>query len=194
VRRPAWVFPALLSACAFPVQAHLVDTGLGPVYDGMAHFLLTPEDLLPALALAVLAGLQGPAVARQVVVFLPSTWLLAGVLAAAFSWSWPGLPVWLPLLALGTLVVVDRPLPPPALLMMIAALGLLCGAANGSAMAIAGTGMRGVVGIAAALFVTSTLVAAAAVAWHRGRLRIAWRVVGSWIAASGLLMLGWSLR
>ena len=33
-------------------HAHLVNTGLGPVYDGVSHFALTPEDLLPALALA----------------------------------------------------------------------------------------------------------------------------------------------
>ena len=48
-----------LASCAPPVHAHLIETGLGPVYDGIAHFALTPEDLIPALALAVLAGLRG---------------------------------------------------------------------------------------------------------------------------------------
>ena len=30
--------------------AHLVTTGLGPFYDGISHFFLSPEDLLPALS------------------------------------------------------------------------------------------------------------------------------------------------
>ena len=37
-----------------PVEAHLVTTGLGPYYDGIGHLLITPQDLLPLLALAFL--------------------------------------------------------------------------------------------------------------------------------------------
>ena len=33
-------------------QAHLMNTGLGPFYDGVAHLFVTPEDLLPLLAAA----------------------------------------------------------------------------------------------------------------------------------------------
>jgi hypothetical protein len=36
-------------------EAYLVTTGLGPVYDGIGHLLVTPEDLLPVLALALCA-------------------------------------------------------------------------------------------------------------------------------------------
>ncbi len=39
--------------------AHLVTTGMGPVYDGIGHLLLTPEDLVPAMAVAIYAGLRG---------------------------------------------------------------------------------------------------------------------------------------
>jgi len=35
-------------------------TGMGPIYDGLLHFLMSPEDLIPALALALLAGLRAP--------------------------------------------------------------------------------------------------------------------------------------
>ena len=115
---------AALAAFATQAHAHLVETGLGPVYDGIAHFALTPEDLIPALALAVLAGLRGTAHARRAIFALPLAWLVAGC----------------------------------------------------------------------AVFVVTTLAAAAAVAWQSGWLRIAWRVAGSWVAASGLLLLGWSLR
>jgi hypothetical protein len=75
-----------------------------------------------------------------------------------------------------------------------AAVGLFLGLANGYAMAQAGLGVRGVGGIVGAVFVVTTLGAACAAAWQSGWLRIAWRVAGSWIAASGLLLLGWSLR
>ncbi len=40
-------------------EAHLVTTGLGPVYDGVGHLMLTPEDLVPVIALALFAGLRG---------------------------------------------------------------------------------------------------------------------------------------
>ncbi len=185
---------ALLLLVALPARAHLVDTGLGPLYDGIAHFAMTPEDLLPALALAVLAGLRGADAARRVVFVLPLAWLLGAALASALSWAWPAVPAWLPLLLLGALVTLDRPLPRGALTAIAAGSSLLLGAASGQAMAQAGAGVRGVIGSVAALFVTSTLVAAAAVAWQGGWLRIAWRVAGSWLAASGLLLLGWSLR
>ena len=185
---------ALLLLVALPARAHLVDTGLGPLYDGIAHFAMTPEDLLPALALAVLAGLRGADAARRVVFVLPLAWLLGAALASALSWAWPAVPAWLPLLLLGALVTLDRPLPRGALTAIAAGSSLLLGAASGQAMAQAGAGVRGVIGSVAALFVTSTLVAAAAVAWQGGWLRLAWRVAGSWLAASGLLLLGWSVR
>ena len=61
-------------------------------------------------------------------------------------------------------------------------------------MAQAGPGLRAVLGISVTVFVATTLVAAFVAAWQSGWIRIAWRVVGSWIAAGGLLLLGWSLR
>lgn len=190
--------PAALLLAALPAHAHLVDTGLGPVYDGIAHFALTPEDFLPALALAMLAGLRGAEAARRAIFVLPLAWLLAALLAAllvpAPPAPWLGVPTWLPLLLLGALVALDRPLSPRAVAAIATLLGLLLGAANGVAMAQAGPGLRGIVGVVGSLFVATTLAAAAAVAWHDGWLRLAWRVAGSWLAASGLLLLGWSLR
>ena len=183
-----------LAAIAPQAHAHLVETGLGPVYDGIAHFALTPEDLIPALALAVLAGLRGTDHARRVIFVLPLAWLLAGLLGAAAKISAPGSAAWLPLLVLGGLVAADLRLPAAATTAIAAALGLFLGFANGAAMAQAGPGLRGLLGIVAAVFVVTTLAAACAAAWQSGWLRIAWRVAGSWIAASGLLLAGWSLR
>ena len=184
----------LLALCAAQAQAHLVETGLGPIYDGIAHFALTPEDLIPVLALAVLAGLRGADHARRVVVVLPLAWLLGGLLGAQLALPMLGSVPWLPLLALGGLVAADLRLPAAATTVIAAAVGLFVGLANGAAMAQAGPGIRGVIGIVGAVFVTTTLAAAAVVAWQQGWQRIAWRAAGSWIAASGLLLLGWSLR
>jgi hypothetical protein len=49
-------------------------------------------------------------------------------------------------------------------------------------------------GIAAVTFVLVALVSALVVSLRAAWARIAVRVVGSWIAAIGLLMLGWGLR
>jgi hypothetical protein len=61
-----------------------VETGLGPFTDGMARLALTPEDVLVVVAIALLAGLGGPAIARRSVLFLPPAWLAGGFLGAAF--------------------------------------------------------------------------------------------------------------
>ena len=177
-----------------PARAHLIETGLGPIYDGITHFALTAEDLMPALALAVLAGLRGKDHARRVILVMPLAWLLAAIAASWTSVAMPAFLAFAPLLAVGVLVAADLPLPLAVTTTLAAAVGAFLGYANGDAMAQAGPGLRGVIGSVAALFVTTTLGAAAATAWQSGWLRIAWRVAGSWVAASGLLLLGWSLR
>jgi hydrogenase/urease accessory protein HupE len=51
----------------------------------------------------------------------------------------------------------------------------------------------GLIGIAALLFVAVTLAAALVVSLEKAWARIAVRVAGSWIAATGLLLAGWTL-
>ena len=66
-----WLLPA-------PAAAHLVTTGLGPVYDGISHVLYSPDDLLPVLAVAFLGGLNGVTAARRALFALTGAWLLGG--------------------------------------------------------------------------------------------------------------------
>jgi urease accessory protein len=61
------------------LEAHLNSTGLGPIYDGALHLLLSPEDLVPALALALLAGLRGARYGRVALLALPAAWLAGGL-------------------------------------------------------------------------------------------------------------------
>ena len=73
-------------------------------------------------------------------------------------------------------------------------LSLVHGCLSGVTMRQAGAGVLGLLGIMAALFVSVTLVAAFVVALQRPWTRTVVRVAGSWIAAIGLLMLGWSVH
>ena len=74
------------------------------------------------------------------------------------------------------------------------AVGLLHGWLNGAAIAESQREAIGLVGIAAMTFVLVALVSAFVVSIRAAWARVAMRVAGSWVAAIGLLMLGWSLR
>ncbi len=169
-----WVVLAIALGCG-PAQAHLESSGLGPVYDGMLHFLTSPEDLVPAVALALLAGLRGAAHARRTMFTLPAAWLLGGLAGLGAASVNPG-----PLLRSMTLLA--------------AVLGLVHGWLNGSGMGLSVAAVVALLGLAATVFVVIALVAALCVALRSPWARVAVRAVGSWIAASGLLLLGWSLR
>ena len=56
------------------VEAHLPTVGLGPVYDCIFHFLLSPEDLIPVIALALLSGQRGAHFGRRVLWIVPLAW------------------------------------------------------------------------------------------------------------------------
>jgi hydrogenase/urease accessory protein HupE len=177
-------------------HAHLVSTGLGPLYDGISHVFLSPDDLLPVLAMALLAGLNGRMASRLALFLLPLTWAVGGLagLGARMPPS-PAALVALSALALGLLTAVDRRLPPVLVASLAVALGLLHGWINGAGIASpAERGALALVGIAATVFVLVALVAARVVSLSAPYARIVVRVAGSWTAAIGLLMLGWSLR
>jgi hydrogenase/urease accessory protein HupE len=177
-----------------PVQAHLATTGLGPVYDGVAHLFVSVEDLLPALAMALLAGLNGPLAGRWMLLILPLAWLgggLAGFHGGADGW--PAGITSLSLLLLGILVASDRRLPAPVVVTLAAVLGLVHGALNGAAIAKAGGEASALFGIAAAVFAVCALGSALVLALRRPWARHVVRVAGSWVAAIGLLLLGWTV-
>ena len=92
------------------IPAHLVTTGLGPVFDGVGHVAVTPEDLLPVVALALLGGLGGKAYARRVLFALPAAWLIGGLLGLALGWAAPLAVTAVSFLVLGGLVAADRPM------------------------------------------------------------------------------------
>lgn len=178
-------FPS--SACA-----HLVSTGMGPVYDGIGHLLLTPEDVVPVLVLALYAGLRGAIAGKKTMFLLPLAWFAGGAAGQMFQAA-PLLP--LPIisfLVLGGLVAADLNLPVVA----VAVLAVLFGLAHGylSGAALKGAGFPGLAGTTIILFILVAPIAAFVVSLEKPWTRIAARVAGSWVFASGLLMLGWLVR
>lgn len=144
--------------------------------------------------MALLAGLNGVAASRCVLFALPVAWFAAGV---AGHWSGvamlPAGAAALSLLALGILTAADRRLAPPLVATFAAVLGLLHGWLNGAGIAAAGRETGGLIGIGGGIFLLVALVSALVVSLRRPWNRIAVRVAGSWIAAIGLLQLGWTL-
>jgi hydrogenase/urease accessory protein HupE len=183
---------AVLLAVPAAAQAHLVNSGLGPFYDGALHLLLSPGDLLGLVAAALLAGLRGARAGRLTVMALTLSWLLAGMIGMR-------LPVdldltWLSVvsfLILGLLVALDARLPPLAVASLGALYGALHGLLNGSALAAMGAAPSALFGIVLTVTVVALLTAAAVVPVRALWARVAVRVAGSWVVAVGMLMLGW---
>src|SRR5438128_7140436 len=92
--RVTWMLASvlLLASCPGQAAAHLVNSGLGPFYDGIAHLFVTPEDVLAVVALALLAGLGGKPCGRAVLFVLPAAWL-AGALAGRMTTLSASVPV-----------------------------------------------------------------------------------------------------
>jgi len=180
---------------AIPAEAHLNSTGMGPIYDGLTHFLLSPEDLSPVLALALLAGLRGASYGRRALFVLPAAWFVGGLigLAATSASAHPVVSAFWFLL-LGGLLAADAKLSLRVTTALAALLGLYHGYLNGTGLGLSGTSAVVLLGLIFAIFVLVALAAALVVQLRASWARIAVRVAGSWIAASGLLMLGWAVR
>ena len=119
------------------------------------------------MAIALLAGLNGPKAGRLALFVVPAAWLLGGLAGFAVGAPLvPGTVTAASFLVLGGLTAADRRLPPTAVTALAAALGLLHGWLNGAGIAEAGREALGLVGIVSAVFVVVALLAAFVV-WLR---------------------------
>jgi urease accessory protein len=175
-------------------EAHLPTIGLGPVYDGIFHLLLSPEDLVPVIGLALLAGQRGAGSSCRVLWILPVAWFVGGLTgmligtphgSALTCFSFP---------LLGGLIAANAKLSVPFTTALTAMLGLFHGYLNGSGINRFNDGAYFLLGLALTVFVVVALFTSFVVPLRRQWALIVVRVAGSWIAASGLLMLGWALR
>ena len=192
------VYAAVFFVCTMsPIaaHAHLNSTGMGPIYDGLVHFLMSPEDLVPVLALALLSGLRGATYGRRTLFVLPGAWLLggfAGLAASASNGSAVVSAGWL--LVTGGLLALDAQLSLRVTTALAALLGLYHGYLNGAGLGLSFTSAAALLGLIFAVFVLIALAAAFVVQLQAAWARIAVRVAGSWIFASGLLLVGWAVR
>ena len=170
--------------------AHSPIKGLDTFYAGLLHPLFVPAHLLSVLALGIFFGQRGPkAVQTAIIAFLVAT--LLGLAATGIA---KPVDVELPLLlgaaVTGALVALDRQLPLPVCVLLAAALGLMIGFDSAQPQLSGRSWLAALLGtgIAVYLMLLYTMVFAD---WFGKRhwQRIGLRVLGSWAAASSLLVL-----
>jgi hydrogenase/urease accessory protein HupE len=191
----------LLALSATRAEAHTVISTNGPFFGGLKHFFLSPDDVLATVAFGLFVRLSGPRRHGVLVLALPGAWFIAGAVAL-FIPAAVGSGELLSacsLMGLGLLVALDRKFHSAT----VVTIGILGGGLHGF---LNGASMREAGAKTALLQLGGVAVAALSVAFYllsvldllnlekRPWVRIVARVLGSWIAASGLLLLGWSLR
>jgi urease accessory protein len=185
---------ALITCVPLSAAAHMPTSGLGPVYDGVFHLLLSPEDLIPLVALALLCGQRGALFARRTLWVVPLAWFVGGVTGmlagAAHIIAFNGAS----LLLLGGLVALNVRIPLALMTALAALFGFFHGYMNGAGINRIHDGILMLLGLSATVCVVVAVFASLVIPLRRPWTLIAVRVAGSWIAASGLLMLGWALR
>jgi hydrogenase/urease accessory protein HupE len=192
-RRLCWLTPLLAGPGV--AHAHLVSTGLGPLYDGIGHFLVTLEDLLVVLAVGLLAGVNGPLAGRRVLVALPVAWLAAGFIGYAASPGQPSPLLAVPMAALlGSGLALGMRLSPLVMSAIAALAGLVHGFVNGATLMATARPLREILGTVLAVLILIGPVAALPVRFAAPWVSVVCRVVGAWIVAIGVLWFGWLMR
>ena len=194
MRHPVLTTPALLAGCfgavfSQPAAAHLVSTRFGEYYSGLLHPLTTMIHLVPWIAMALLAAVQGTVDARRNVLLFPLA-VAVGVFMGAMlpGFTAPTALNLASLVVLGAMLALARPMPPR----LFYGLSLLAGVSHGYDNAVVHLGAWDftlfLAGVATAAYLLIVLLGAGSLTL----LRHAWgliavRAAGSWILASGLL-------
>ncbi len=181
-------------------QAHLVSTGLGPIYDGIGHFFLSVESLLPMVTLLVLAGLGTTAQARQRTMGLVVAWLVGAAVGLLAS-SIPAEPLIslmpaLTMLGGGIMIAINAQRPAWPVMLWVLVGGALLGFSEGQVLRALPDASLLALGTLLSVLVLASLVPATTIAMASGPewRRLVLRVMGSWLAGIGLLLVGWSWR
>jgi urease accessory protein len=176
---------------ATPSHAHLVTSGLGPLYDGALHFVLSPDDVLAVIAVALFAGLRGPAPGRIALVTLPACWVIGLLLSPLIPLYWMnGAKAGL-IFAVGGLAAMNLALPKWSTVVAAALIGIIFGADNGASLVATPSTLAG---LAIGIVVTLALLLGLVISITLRLGDVPGRVAGSWAAATGLLMAGWAFR
>lgn len=184
-----------------PADAHIIATRLGDFYAGAVHPATDLYDAILWLALGLLAGSLGADRSRWLVILFPlglamGFWLAMengsfadGALSSA-AWA----------LVLGLMLAAGLRLPVTLLGLIGFALAVVRGMANAGGAGPETNVMLFAAGLVCSGYVVITLTMAIVVTFRRadGGERTAWRAIalralGGWIAAIGLMMIGFTL-
>lgn len=178
-------------------SAHLMATGMGPVFDGISHFGLSPEDFLPVIALGFFAGLRGPTHSRASLGATTLFWF-AGGMAAMAGFAPPDIVLSSVTAALfmliGILLAADFALPTLLCAALGAGLGLIRGMADLAGVEESVPHALSLLGMTAGVFCVFAIAASLTIPLKQAWMIITARVGGSWLAALGLLLVGWIVR
>lgn len=154
------------------------------------------SDVESVLGLALLAGQQGAAGGRLLLALLPVSWWLGGSVGQLWGLDHTlSLITTLMVTAVGVLVALAQKLRSAVFASLVTSFGLLFGVVNGFTMPAVRQGVSLVMlGVVTAVAVLSVLISGQVVVMRSPAVKIAVRVMGSWIAAAGLLSLGLWLK
>ncbi|WP_407178997.1 HupE/UreJ family protein [Bradyrhizobium sp. STM 3562] len=195
------VAAAMLLAEVNAAEAHIVASRLGDFYAGALHPLTDLQDIILWGATGVLAGSLGAAKGRWLVLAFPLGLLAGLVLGQSFGVAsvWATVDAAM-ILVLGALLAAATRIPTGLLCALAFALAMIRGAANASDLGPETDRLLFAAGLACAGYAAITLAMALALAF-RGPdsspsitwQKIALRAFGGWIAAIGLMMVGFGL-
>jgi urease accessory protein len=192
---------ALLLAQASPAEAHIIALRLGDFYAGALHPLTDLQDLILWGAIGVLGGTLGAATGRWLVLAFPLGLLTGLALAQSFEITSTGSTADAALvLVLGLLLATAVRIPTAALCALAFALAVVRGVANATDLGPETDRLLFAAGLACSGYAVITLVMALVLAFRGAdtSTSISWRKIslqalGGWIAAIGLMMVGYGL-
>jgi urease accessory protein len=176
--------------CPAGAHAHLVDARFGDFYAGLIHPLTALEHVFPIVAVGLLAGQQGAKNARLVLGVFAAALLVGVVLGKGADGT--QLLIYVngaSFVVVGGLVAIARRLPAWVLTAVAGLFGLSHGYANGAAMRPEMAVLNFDAGVVSAGLVVVSLGAGIVLSLERPWSKVAVRVVGSWIAAIGMMTL-----
>jgi urease accessory protein len=192
-RRVAGLAPLVVGLLSPTVaHAHLVNSGLGPFYDGALHLLLSPMNLVLLAALCLLVGAQGARAARSAMVVALVAWFVAGAFAISTDIVGPFAIVDAAgLLLLGVAIALDIRMPALATAALATGVAAWLGFQSGQELISADQHWRALVGATSIAMMFMLLALSLVVSTTSFPARVVCRILGSWAAATGLLSIGW---
>lgn len=190
MKRACLLFVVLWLCLPTAVFAHSPIKGLDNFYNGALHPLFVPAHLLAVLTLGMLFGQRGPLkLIPAIIVFLVAT--VAGLVAAWFSIALNVEASLLTCAALtGLLVAASKQMPTPVYMLMALLIGTMLGIDSAQDILTGKARMAALFGTGVSVYLL--LIYAMGATEYLGKKhwqQIGIRVVGSWMAASALLVL-----